>query len=202
MAKIVVQRCWKSKDPPVFIIFLVIVGYIWQERDFSKVKSEKRNKKFRKLNLVWKLESEMKISGQTPIQSLLSLGCSCVGVNCLAVLPNQFSFFYPLFKPLKISFNFTLTASFQSPKGGHLIEVRLYTTLSATQITNKTTLLHFYSFVHITLLYHCLLIFFLSFILLILQKKVWLVSEWVYLVGYKVFYCILYHLSANLKITE
>ena len=56
----------------------------------------------------------MKISRRTPRQSPTNLGCSCAGVNCLAAFPNQFSFFYPFFEPLKISFNFMFTPTLKA----------------------------------------------------------------------------------------
>ena len=52
---------------------------------------------------------KLKISRWTPKQSPDNLGCSCVEVNCLVVFQNLFSFFYPFFKPLKISLKFTFT---------------------------------------------------------------------------------------------
>ena len=52
------------------------------------------------------------------------LGCSCVGVNCLVVFQKLFSFFYPLFKPLKILLKFTYTPTL---KAGNYIAFLTFT---------------------------------------------------------------------------
>ena len=88
--------------------FWVYLGGVSFSQRIGKIR---RNKKFGRFNVVWKLEFEVKISRRTPRQSPTNLRCSCVGVNCLAAFQNQFSFFYPLFKLLKISFNFIFTTT-------------------------------------------------------------------------------------------
>ena len=51
----------------------------------------------------------MKISRRTPRQSPTNLGCSCVGITAWWCFKTIFSFFCPLFKPLKISFKTMIT---------------------------------------------------------------------------------------------
>ena len=50
--------------------------------------------------------SKLIINRWTPSWSTSTLGCSCVGIACLVVFQKSFSFFYPFFKPLQISFKF------------------------------------------------------------------------------------------------
>ena len=86
--------------------FWVYLGGDRFSRRFGKIR---RNKKFGRFNVVLKLEFEVKTSDghlkTVPYQPGVLLG----GVNCLVVFQNYFSFFYSLFKPLTISFNFMFT---------------------------------------------------------------------------------------------
>ena len=57
---------------------------------------------------------KLKISRWTPTNSWYPRKSTRVGINCLLVFQNSFSFFYSFFKPLKISLKFRLSPALSS----------------------------------------------------------------------------------------